>query len=138
MSRLTRFGNALYTGERSFDFVGKRLLWYAIGAGLVVLAIVVTILRGGFTFGIEFRGGSEFRVSQPAELSEQIAIDTVNEVVGAATNPRVSIVGGSDVRVQTEQLTDEATSSLRQDLADAYQVPLEQVTSSFILSLIHI
>ncbi len=132
MSRLTTFGNALYTGEKSFDFVGNRVRWYTIGAAIVVLAIVLTILRGGFTFGIEFRGGSEFRVSNPTSLSEQTAIDTVTSVAGVGSNPRVSIVGGDSVRVQTEQLTDEETTELRSDLAEAYQVDLEQVTASFI------
>ena len=87
MSRLTTFGNALYTGEKSFDFVGNGVRWYAIGASIVVLAIVLTILRGGFTFGIEFRGGSEFRISAPASLSEQTAIDTVTSVAGVTSNP---------------------------------------------------
>ncbi len=132
MSRLTTFGNALYTGEKSFDFVGNRVRWYTIGAAIVVLAIVLTILRGGFTFGIEFRGGSEFRVSNPTSLSEQTAIDTVTSVAGVGSNPRVSIVGGDSVRVQTEQLTDEETTELRSDLAEAYQVDVEQVTASFI------
>jgi preprotein translocase subunit SecF len=132
MSRLTRFGNALYTGEKSFDFVGQRTRWYLIGAALVLIAIVMTIVRGGFTFGIEFRGGSEFRVSQPPVVSEQVAIDTVNSVVGQASNPRVSIVGGDSIRVQTEQLTDEQTTALRGDLAEAYGVGVDQVTASFI------
>ena len=132
MSRLTTFGNALYTGEKSFDFVGNRVRWYVIGASIVVLAIVLTILRGGFTFGIEFRGGSEFRISAPASLSEQTAIDTVTSVAGVTSNPRVSIVGGDSVRVQTEQLTDEQTTDLRGDLADAYAVDVEAVTASFI------
>ena len=129
MSRLTTFGNALYTGEKSFDFVGNRVRWYVIGVSIVVLAIVLTILRGGFTFGIEFRGGSEFRVSAPASLSEQIAIDTVTSVAGVSSNPRVSIVGGDSVRVQTEQLTDQQTTDLRGDLAEAYAVDVEQVTA---------
>jgi preprotein translocase subunit SecF len=132
VSRLTTFGNALYTGEKSFDFVGKRLRWYAIGAAVIVLAILFTVIRGGFTFGIEFRGGSEFRISNPPVVSEQIAIDTVNEIVGAASNPRVSIVGGSSIRVQTEQLTDAQTTGLREDLAGAYDVTVDQVTASFI------
>lgn len=132
MSRLTQFGNALYTGEKSFDFVGQRMRWYLIGTALVVLAIVVTILRGGFSFGIEFRGGSEFRVSQPPVVSEQIALDTVNSIVGQASNPRVSVVGGDSIRVQTEQLTDEQTTGLRTDLAEAYDVGVDQVTASFI------
>ena len=106
--------------------------WYLIGATIVILAIVLTILRGGFVFGIEFRGGSEFRVSAPASLSEQTAIDTVTSVAGLSSNPRVSIVGGDSVRVQTEQLTDAQTTELRGDLAEAYAVDVEQVTASFI------
>ena len=132
MSRFTKFGNALYTGERSYDFVGNRVRWYLIGGALVVLAIAITMLRGGFSFGIEFSGGSEFRVSNPAAVVEQTAIDTVESEAGLESNPRVSIVGGDSVRVQTEQLTDEQTTQLRQDLADAYAVPVENVTASFV------
>jgi preprotein translocase subunit SecF len=132
MSRFTRFGNSLYTGERSYDIVGHRVRWYVIGAAIVLASILITVLRGGFTFGIEFSGGSEFRVSQPAVVSEQVAIETVQSETGFESNPRVSIVGGDSVRVQTEQLTDDQTTALRQDLADAYDVPIDQVTSSFI------
>jgi len=132
MSRFTRFGNSLYTGERSYDIIGHRVRWYVIGAAIVFASILITVLRGGFTFGIEFSGGSEFRVSQPAVVSEQVAIETVQSETGFESNPRVSIVGGDSVRVQTEQLTDDQTTTLRQDLADAYDVPIDQVTSSFI------
>jgi len=131
-SRLTRLGNGLYTGEKSFDFVGKRMLWYGIGISLVVFMVVTTIIRGGFVFGIEFRGGSEFRVSQPAVLSEQIGVDTVNTFVGVGSNPRASIVGGDSIRIQTEQLTQEDTLDLRDALAGAYDVSVSQVTASFI------
>ena len=131
-SRLTRFGNDLYTGKRSIDFVGRRMTWYLIGISLVVLAILVTTLRGGFVFGIEFRGGSEFRVSQPAVLEEQIGIDTINEEVGATSSPRAAIVGGDSIRIQTEQLTPAQTIDLRESLADAYDVPVSQVTASFV------
>lgn len=71
-------------------------------------------------------------MSAPASLSEQTAIDTVTSVAGVSSNPRVSIVGGDSVRVQTEQLTDQQTTELRGDLAEAYAVDVEQVTASFI------
>jgi len=137
MSMLTRVGNDLYTGARSFDFVGKRTLWYAIGAAVIILAIVFTALRGGFVFGIEFRGGSEFRVTGSSAAIEgtaaatSIAVDAVEEVVAGA-NPRVSIVGSDSVRVQTEQLTPAQTDELRAALADAYGVTQADVASSFI------
>ncbi len=131
-TRLTRLGNGLYTGEKSFNFVGKRTVWYLVGIALVLFMVVTTIARGGFAFGIEFRGGSEFRVSQPAVLEEQIGIDTVNTLVGVGSSPRASTVGGDSIRIQTEQLTQENTLDLRESLAAAYDVPVTQVTASFI------
>ena len=131
-TRLTRLGNGLYTGEKSFNFVGKRMVWYIIGAVLVTFMVLATVARGGFVFGIEFRGGSEFRVSQPMVVEEQIGVDTVNDFVGVGSNPRASIVGGDSVRIQTEQLTQEDTLDLRETLAVAYDVPINQVTASFI------
>ncbi|MFN4000777.1 protein translocase subunit SecF [Microcella sp.] len=137
MSRLTQFGNDLYTGQRSFDFVGRRNTWYIIAAVFVLLAIGLTVLRGGFVFGIEFRGGAEFRV-QSTSVVEQgtaaataIADEAVASVVPGA-NPRVSIVGGDSVRVQTEQLTPAQTEEVRAALAEAYGVAEADVSSSFI------
>jgi preprotein translocase subunit SecF len=49
-----------------------------------------------------------------------------------SSSPRVSIVGGDSVRVQTAQLTDVQTSNLRRELASSYDVDIEQVTASFI------
>ncbi|HET8958304.1 MAG TPA: protein translocase subunit SecF [Microcella sp.] len=137
MSMLTRFGNGLYTGERSIDVVGRSKLWYGIAAVLLLLAIGFTALRGGFVFGIEFRGGSEFRVSEVSLVVEDpaaataLATDVVNDYV-EGSNPRVSTVGTDSVRVQTDQLTPEATNELRAELAEAFDVPVDQVTSSFI------
>ena len=137
MSMLTRFGNGLYTGEKSIDIVGRSKLWYGIAAVLLLLAIGFTALRGGFVFGIEFRGGSEFRVSEASLVVENataataLATDVVNANV-EGSNPRVSTVGTDSVRVQTDQLTPEATNELRAELAEAFDVPVDQVTSSFI------
>lgn len=137
MSMLTRFGNGLYTGEKSIDIVGRSKLWYGIAAVLLLLAIGFTALRGGFVFGIEFRGGSEFRVSEASLVVEDataataLATDVVNANV-EGSNPRVSTVGTDSVRVQTDQLTPEATNELRAELAEAFDVPVDQVTSSFI------
>jgi len=137
MSTFTKFGNDLYTGSRSFDFIGRRTTWYIIAAVFVLLAIGLTALRGGFVFGIEFRGGSEFRVQSAAVVDEgtaaatAIATDAVDSIV-VGTNPRVSIVGGDSVRVQTEQLTPDQTEEVRSSLAEAYGVSKEEVSSSFI------
>jgi preprotein translocase subunit SecF len=71
-------------------------------------------------------------VSNPASVDTSIAQKTVLDGVGVTAAPKISIVGGSSVRVQTDQLTTEQTDALRASLATAYNVPVEKVTSSFI------
>ena len=47
----------LYTGTGAFDVVGKRKLWYAV-SGVIVGICVISMLIRGFTFGIDFEGGT--------------------------------------------------------------------------------
>ena len=131
MANLTQFGNDLYTGARSVDFVGKRKLWYSIAAALMVVSIAIPFLGGGFNFGIEFRGGSQFQLSQTSTTEEQPAIDAVEEVVPGEV-ARVTTVGGDGIRVQTDQLSDDETREVATALAEAYDVPVEDVAASFI------
>lgn len=131
MGSFSQFGNDLYTGKRSYDFVGKKYLWYGIAALLVILALGITILRGGFEFGIEFRGGSQFEISNAHNLSQQFASDVVAEEVPSA-NPRITIIGGTSVRIQTDQLTNAQNNDVRDALATAYKVDQTEVTASFI------
>jgi preprotein translocase subunit SecF len=131
MSKFREIGNQLYNGERSIDFVGRRKLWYIIGVVVVILAIALPILRGGFNFGIEFRGGSEFRLTNSQELPQSLAVDAIQSV-----RPNVQVVvtkvGAADLRIQTEQLADFESEAARLKLSEAYSVPSEEVASSFI------
>ena len=45
MASLASWGNELYTGKRSYPFTGKRNLWFAISAVLVVLSILLALPR---------------------------------------------------------------------------------------------
>jgi preprotein translocase subunit SecF len=131
MSKLRELGNDLYSGRVSIDIVGRRKLWYAIALALVVLAIVAPLARGGFNFGIEFRGGSEFRIDGVGGTSQQIARDAVTSVE-LESQPIVTSIGVDSVRIQTEQLDDVTTEEIRISLASAYGVESGAVTSSFI------
>lgn len=131
MSKLSELGNDLYSGRVSFDIVGRRKIWYAVALILVVIAVVAPIARGGFNFGIEFRGGSEFRIDGVGSTSQQVARDAVQSV-DPESQPIVTSVGVDAVRVQTEQLDDVTTEEIRIALASAYGVTSGSVTSSFI------
>jgi preprotein translocase subunit SecF len=140
-SGLTRFGNDLYTGERSVPFIRMRAVWLSIAAVLMLIALAVPFVRGGgdfgagFNFGIEFSGGSQFQVSDATVPEGAAAPDTsvgeeaVHSVVPSAV-VRVSTVGDDGVRVQTDQLTDEETQEVAAALEEAYDT--SEVTSSFV------
>lgn len=131
MASFKQIGNDLYSGKRSIDFVGRRKIWYIVAAIAVILSILLPTLRGGFNFGIEFRGGSEFRFTNSQDLSQQLAVDAVHSVKPEA-QVAVTGVGVEDVRVQTEQLVDVESEAVRAALADAYGISTEEVASSFI------
>jgi len=137
MGGFAKFGNDLYTGARSINFVGRRKIWYSIAAVMILCSILIPLARGGFVFGIEFRGGSQFQleqvegVSDDRDASQNLAIDTVNNVVDEAT-PRVSVVGDDGLRVQTSQLSTTESNEVRDALAGAFDIPVTQINSSYI------
>ena len=131
MASFTKFGNDLYTGRRSFDIVGRRKLWYLIAIAAIAISVLGPVLRGGFTFGIEFTGGSEFQIAGAESSDQSLATDAVASITD--TPARVSIVGNDAIRVQTDTLEDgDQSAEVRQALAEAYDVPSEDVTESFI------
>ncbi len=130
MSRFTDFGNDLYTGNRSINFIGRRKVFYVVALLMVAAAALLPFAKP-FNLGIEFKGGSEFRVSGSAVIGQQPATDAVNSIVSSG-DPRVSNVGTDSIRVQTAQLSPTQSESVRQALATAYKVPASSVSSSFV------
>lgn len=124
-SAITRFGNALYTGETSVPFVGKRKIWLGIAVVLMVLAIAVPFIRGGgnpalgFNFSIEFTGGSQFQISGAESTDATLAEETVNGLVDVE-EVRVTTVGDNGVRVQTQALTEAELVEVADALGEAY------------------
>ncbi|RFA21322.1 protein translocase subunit SecF [Subtercola boreus] len=131
MAKFSELGNDLYTGKRSYNIIGRRKLWYAIAGVLILVSIVGPFLRGGFVFGIEFSGGSQFSISQVSNASQQAGIDAVKSVDPAIV-PLVSTLGQSGIRIQTDQLGDAEQNSVRDALAAAYSVQPSDVTINFI------
>jgi preprotein translocase subunit SecF len=137
MASFTDFGNDLYTGKRSLDFVGKRRIWFTIAIVLVIAALAVPLIKGGgnigdgFRFGIEFRGGSQFQISGANSLNTTKGQDAVLSVVPTAIVD-ITTVGSNGVQVETNQLTDPETTKVTAALAQTYGVKTTDVTFNFI------
>lgn len=125
-----QWGNDLYTGRRSYDIVGRRRTWYVISAILLAVSAVL-LVKPGLNPGIEFRGGSEFVVSGVEDLDQQLAIDTV-QAQAPGESPKVTTVGENSLRIQTAELTNEEVEEMQGALAEAFDVPESQITTSFI------
>jgi preprotein translocase subunit SecF len=132
MSRFSRFGNDLYSGKRSFDVIGRRTRFYLISLVLTAVALV-GLLGMGLNFGIEFRGGTELRVSavQDMDSYEGRAGGLVDATAPGQTTT-VTRIGDNTVRIQTGEIPEQQVESLRADLAEEFSVPVESVTSSFV------
>ena len=131
MINFSQVGNDLYTGKRSIDFIGRQKTWYAVSAVLIVLALVGIFVKQ-LNFGIEFSGGSEFRVqgvtnSQGYEEKAQAAIADA----GIDGNVVSTIVGQNTVRVQSEAAS-ERTDEARAALAREFGVQEGAVSASLI------
>ncbi|MGV8857224.1 protein translocase subunit SecF [Rhodoglobus sp.] len=139
MASFSKFGNDLYTGELSVNFIGRRMVWYTLAIVLIVVSIAGPALRGGYVLGIEFTGGSQFQIDSVEALTDpatnadaqNLAIDTVSGVVAEA-DPKVTVVGTDSLRVQTEQLEADQSDEVRDALAGAFNVDSDQVAASFV------
>ncbi len=133
MASFAKFGNDLYTGKRSYDFVGKRKIFFVISALGIILAILLPLLRGGFNLGLEFRGGSEFRVSGVATTDTSLATDVIENVLGSSASvPEVTVVGADGIRVQTDSVSGEQSDQIVAGLAEAYGVETSEVSPSVV------
>ena len=119
------FLSRLYTGTGAFEVVGRRKLWYGISGAIVAVAILSIIIRG-FTFGIDFNGGTT--VSMPAAgASGTVQVAQVSDVfkraIGSDAESVVIVGSGSSatVQIRSEHLSNDQTAKLRNALFDAFQ-----------------
>ncbi|MBJ7466603.1 MAG: protein translocase subunit SecF [Mycolicibacterium sp.] len=114
----------LYTGTGAFEVIGKRKLWYTVSGVIVGISLLAMLVRG-FTFGIDFEGGTKF--SMPVDGAKGQATTEQVETVYSDTFGRppetVVIVGNgpsATVQIRTETLSNEDTEKLRVALFDAF------------------
>ncbi|MGZ4613842.1 MAG: protein translocase subunit SecF, partial [Kineosporiaceae bacterium] len=101
-------------------------------AAVAVLISLLSLGIRGLNEGIQFKGGSQFTVSNVANPETQPAEDAVASVVPGSPPALVSVVGGDSVQVQTGQLTVQQVTGVKEALATAYHVPDTEVSSTFV------
>jgi len=64
MGKFSHLGNDLYSGRKSYDFIGRRGVFYLISA-ILILGSAGLVVGKGLNFGIEFTGGTSSRSTCP-------------------------------------------------------------------------
>ena len=115
------FFTRLYTGTGAFEVVGRRKLWFTI-SGLIVAIAIASIAIRGFTFGIDFQGGT--KVSMPAAgVSTERVEEVFSQAVGKDAESVVVVGSGNSatVQIRSEALSNQETEELRNGLFEAFQ-----------------
>ena len=135
MINIAAVGNDLYTGARSIDFIGRRRRWYLFSAILVTLAVLGLGVRH-LNLGLEFRGGSEFRVANVSTTGdyEATARKAVDSVVAGHTVTVTKLGTGSPatVRVQTDKLDENQSENVQTALVKDFDTAAKNVSATFV------
>src|SRR5215217_4066529 len=121
MGRISTFGQHLYEGRVSFDFVGRRKVFYAISALIVIVAASAFVLRG-FNYGVEFKGGVEFtatvKTANSATSDDMVqAVEDAN--VPDAGDPTVQTAGDDSITVQTRAISQDEATKIKESMVKA-------------------
>jgi len=135
MGKFSRLGHELYTGGKSYDFIGRRPLWYVISGGIVLAALLIVILRG-FNFGVEFTGGTQYQLS--GLTSSQATQGTVDELrqaiadsgVPGAEEPTVATSGDAGILIEVEELSQANADKLIDVIKGVVSVDDDQISPS--------
>ena len=119
------FLSRLYTGTGAFEVVGRRRLWYAI-SGFIVAVAVLSILIRGFTFGIDFNGGTTMSLPVSGDKGHATVSgvgDVFRQTLGHDAESVVIVGSGSSatVQIRSETLANDKAEKLRDALFDKYQ-----------------
>lgn len=130
MANLSTWGNRLHSGEKTYPIVNQRKRWFFASGVLMTLAVLILVFKG-LNPGIDFRGGTEYTLSDVSNTDTTIATELVTREL-PTEEPRVAVVGGDSIRVQLGQLEQVQVDDLAAQLAEAYGIPSTDVSSSFI------
>lgn len=111
----------LYTGTGAFEVVGRRRFYYVLTLVIVLISLASIALRG-FTFGIDFEGGS--RIQLPAaDISVQDVENVYSQALGqeAVSVQTVGSGASKTIQIRSEALDNDEVNRLQDALFQRFQ-----------------
>ncbi|MDF3288899.1 protein translocase subunit SecF [Streptomyces silvisoli] len=120
MSRLGNLGHRLHRGEVSYDFVGKRKLWYGVSI-VITLVAIIGLAVNGLNKGIEFSGGAVFTTPKTSVSTGDAQTKTQN-VISGHHDVIAQKLGTGGLRIQVSGIDGTTADKVKQDLAKELNV----------------
>ncbi|MYX93721.1 protein translocase subunit SecF [Streptomyces sp. SID486] len=129
MSKLGNLGARLHRGEISYDFVGKRKIWYGVSILITITAILGLAVRG-LNMGIEFQGGAVF--TTPTKMSTSVA--KAEEYADAASGHQAVVqkLGNGSLRIQIAGIDTNQSDKIKQELAKDLNLDPEKLAADLV------
>lgn len=127
MMSYAQWGNALYSGKRSYHIIRQRRFFLSLALVVVIIALVGMAIFG-INPSIDFKGGTDFTVTNTVTNPPQQPAYDALKAVGIKENPKVFQMGTNGLRVQTRQLATEKENAVQAQLAKAYKVDVKNVS----------
>jgi preprotein translocase subunit SecF len=129
MSRLGELGHKLYTGQASYEFVGRWRRWLAM-SGVVILIGIIGLATRGLSLSLEFKGGTQFTFPNKGSSVSEVAT-----AVAAAGAPSPVVeklsnagLGVANYQVQTKPLTTDEIAKVTTAITSHFGVTKQQVS----------
>src|ERR1041385_6480210 len=100
------------------DWLGKRKLFLAISGAVMVVGLISLLAKGGFKYGVDFKGGTEVEV----RFKQKPDIEKVRQLLrenGAADSQPQEVSGTNDVRIEFQGAQGEDASAGRSVILSA-------------------
>jgi preprotein translocase subunit SecF len=134
MSKIGQLGHRLYTGEISYDFIGRRRRWYVLSAIAIAISLLALLIRG-LSWGIEFKGGADFKAPTHVTSTsvERMRAAIEGSGVPGMTEATINTIGDNQIRVQTRTLDPTSeVPKVRAAIAKEVGISSDQVAYSLI------
>lgn len=100
----------------SFDFIGKRKIWFGL-SGLLVILSIVSIILFRFNWGIDFTGGTILELAFPKnvtveEVRDGLRADGLETATIQLSGSNMQGESGDDVIIRTRNLSAEEAQTV--------------------------
>jgi SecD/SecF fusion protein len=103
----------------SFDFVGKRKVYYAISSLIIIVGVVFFFKNKGLNLGVDFKGGRTYQVRFDKDVNTEDIKKALAKEFGEAPVVKTIGSGSSQVKITTTYRVSDNAANVDQEVESA-------------------